>query len=367
MSDDEFGAKEDVVLAIKNKLDVDKNILYKLSIDDLDTLFGLIYQDSHISSSEIADIIMNSAPNDIISKIENRIYEVAVLPNNYDEKQDIIAGILVNIHEEYVGIDLKNEIQERLQKIEDINKLVDLSQMNLRALQVALGLRPPPPEQKPIAVPAAPESAKPTPPFTSNSIPENDVPPFSSPPIPENDSSTPSDTRVPSQPPPKSLPENIIAHRQEEVREKMEVVEKILQRAKVHPEALIYGLNVMKRIHPDRLDRIIKILKDAKKKDRIQILFDWFVISQQIEEIEVLVTHWQGIQQGAGAYQAAIGMARFDNILEDMSNRDLENFIKRARKAVSDVQESPDINLRIIGVEEIKNLAHDLFQKYVSM
>lgn len=365
MSDDEFGAKEDVVLAIKNKLEVDKALLYRLSIDDLDTIFGLIYQDSNVSASEIAEIIQNSDPRDIISNIEQRIYEVAVLPSNYDEKQDIIAGILVNIHEEYVGPDLKNEIKERLMRIEDINKLVDLSQMSLKSLQVALGIRPPVRTQKPISVPPTPDSSE-APTYPSPTIEEpNDVP-FSSPTIPDDDS-IPSEPKIPVKPPPDKRPDQILAHRREEVMEKMRVIEKIIQNAKVHPEEQITGLEVMKRIHPDRLDRIIRIFKEAKKKDRIRILFDWFIISQQIEEIEVLVTHWQGIQQGAGAFQAAIGMARFDNILDDMSNKDLENFISRARKAVSDVQESPDINMRIIGVEEIKQLALDLFHKYVPM
>ncbi|NVM01335.1 MAG: hypothetical protein HWN67_03305 [Candidatus Helarchaeota archaeon] len=364
MSEDEFGAKEDVVLAIKNKLDVDKETLFKLPIDDLDTIFGLIYQDSNVSPSEIAEIIENSDPGDIVNNIEQRIYEVAVLPNNYDEKQDIIAGILVNIHEEYLGLDLKNEIKERLMKIDDINKLANLSQKNLKSLQVALGIRPPIRTQKPISVPSAPESPT-SPPFTSPPIQEADTSPLSTPTIPEDDNSAPSEPKFPVKPPPDRRPDQIVAHRHEEVLEKITVIEKIIKHAKVHPETQIRGKEVMKRIHPDRLDRIIRIFKDAKKKERIRTLFDWFVISQIIEEIDVLVTHWQGIQQGAGAYQAAIGMARFDNILDDMSNRDLENFIKRARKAVSDVQESPDINIRIIGVEEIKELALDLFHKYV--
>ncbi|MHA1379505.1 MAG: hypothetical protein ACTSRG_14120 [Candidatus Helarchaeota archaeon] len=385
MSDEDlFGAKEDVVLAIKNKLDVDKNKLYKLSIDELDTIFGLIYQDSNISISEITEIINNCPPEEIMPNIQKRASEVVSLPEYYDERQDIRAGILVNIVEDYVGVDMKNTIRDKLLEINDIDKLVELSTMNLKALQVALGIRPAPQvvTPKPISIPASPthvsvpetsSSVSPTHISPQETINSNFVP-FTEPTIPQHapepKPQAESDlfNQKPSmKPPPDREPSHILAERQAKVKEKIADVEKILQKAKIHPNDYLSALEVLKRTHPNRLDRIIQMLKQAKKKERIKLLSDWFVISQQIEEIEMLVTHWQGIQQGAGAFQAAIGMARFDNILEEISNKDMENFIKRARKAVSDVQTSQDINIRLVGVEEIKELASDLFRKYVTM
>ena len=111
------------------------------------------------------------------------------------------------------------------------------------------------------------------------------------------------------------------------------------------------------------LDKIINILQKTKKKPRIQLYFDWLVISQQIEEIDVLVTHWQGIQQGAGAFRAAIPFARYDAMLPDLSTKLLEEFISRARKAVFEIHNSTDINDRYIAVEEIKELGADFTRK----
>ncbi|MHA1299338.1 MAG: hypothetical protein ACTSO9_07885 [Candidatus Helarchaeota archaeon] len=386
--EDVFGAKEDVVLAIKNKLNVEKNKLYKLSIDELDTIFGLIYQDSKISPLEIAEIINNFPPEEIMPNIQKRTSEVAVLPEYYDECQDVRAGILVNIHEDYVGADMKNTIRDKLLEINDVNKLIELSQMNLKALQIALGIRPAPSvmSPKPVAVPEAPTPISTAPisvPETNISTtsslpntspePESNFVPFTSPSIPSSTTQQEPEVELvveqqpTMKPPPDKAPDQIVAKRQAEVKEKIEEIEKILQKAKIHPNDYLSALEVLKRIHPNRLSRIIQLLKSAKKKDRVKLLCDWFVISQQIEEIEMLVTHWQGIQQGAGAFQAAIGMARFDNILEEISDRDMSNLIKRAQKAVSDVQTSQDINIRLVGVEEIKELASDLFRKYVSM
>ena len=307
-------------------------------------------------------------------KIQGRASEVVALPEYYDESQDIRAGILINIHEDYVGTDMKNEIRDRLLEINNVNKLVELSQMGLKALQVALGIRPPvkPVSQEPISVPEPPPTSintSTTPPDTLDTTPPTNDVPFSTPPIPTTNSEP--DFEVPEKPtikpPPDKLPSEIIARRRAEVEKYVEDIEKILQKAKIHPNDYLPAIEVLKRTHPNRLGRIVQLLKTAKKKERVKILCDWFVVSQKIEEIEMLVTHWQGIQQGAGAFQAAIGMSRFDNILEDMSNKDIEDFITRANKAVYDVQESQDINIRLVGVEEIKELASDLFRKYVTM
>lgn len=385
--EDLFGAKEDVVLAIKHKLSVDKNKLYKLSIDELDTIFGLIYQDSNISPSEIADIINDFPAEEIMPNIQKRTSEVIALPEYYDEKQDLRAGILVNIHEDYVGIDMKNEIRDKLLQIDDVKKLVELSTMNLKTLQVALGIRPAPrvTSPQPVSVPEATPHTTPTSiPETSSTISSavnseqmnanSNYIPFTTPtaPQPTSEPEIQPETEIFNQkptmkPPADREPNHIVAERQAKVKERLAEIQKILQKVKIHPNDYLNALEVLKRTHPNRLDRIIPMLKQAKKKDRIKLLCDWFVISQQIEEIEMLVTHWQGIQQGAGAFQAAIGMARFDNILEEISDKDMENFIQRAQKAVNDVQTSQDINIRLIGVEEIKDLASDLFRKYVAV
>lgn len=97
---------------------------------------------------------------------------------------------------------------------------------------------------------------------------------------------------------------------------------------------------VFKQMHPSRLKRIYRILKDEKKRsDRIPILLEWFFISHLLENIEVKVEHWQvstSADHGqTGVYTAGINFARFDNVIrdeDDYSDRKLRKVIKIGRK-----------------------------------
>jgi hypothetical protein len=93
-------------------------------------------------------------------------------------------------------------------------------------------------------------------------------------------------------------------------------------------------------MHPSRLKRIYRILKDEKKRsDRIPILLEWFFISHLLENIEVKVEHWQvstSADHGqTGVYTAGINFARFDNVVrdeDDYSDRKLRKVIRIGRK-----------------------------------
>ena len=382
MSDYELSIKNDIVptIALKLEKQVDPNILFHLPVDVLDYIFGLLYQDSTITPSTIADVILRlkDTPERIIETLEGEMQETMDIPSNYDEREDIIAGILVNVIEEYVGTDLKKEIERRLREITDVNKLIELSQVSLPVLEVKIGLRPPPsiPSTQESSVRDAPPPRVIRPgdsPSEPTAIPNisathsEPIVPFI-PPSPN--SSTPSTRTIPS---PTSAPpkpnidpqqQKIIEERKKKAAEIVKDIEKSLSKLKLKPENLQGELDILRRIHPDRLVTLAKNLKKAKKKSG-EAYLNWFVISQEIEEIDVLVTHWQGIVDGAGVFRAAIPVARYDAILTELPLRELENFIVRARRAVCEIQESQDINQRFIGIEEIKELASDLLRKAI--
>ncbi|MGV9171476.1 MAG: hypothetical protein ACOC35_02750, partial [Promethearchaeia archaeon] len=97
---------------------------------------------------------------------------------------------------------------------------------------------------------------------------------------------------------------------------------------------------VFKQMHPSRLKRVYRILKDERKRsDRIPILLEWFFISHLLENIEVKVEHWQvstSADHGqTGVYTAGINFARFDNVIrddDDYPDRKLKKVIRIGRK-----------------------------------
>lgn len=375
----EVSLKKDIVPAISEKLGrkVDPRKLFTLSVDALDLIFGYLFQEGNVAASEIVEIL-NSSNNDnvILQKLQQAAQSAILLPEDYDESEDLIAGIMVGIHADYVGNDMKEEIENRLRRVNDLNKLVEYSQMSIQHLQVALGIRPP--MSPSLAGGQGLRTARQPPPLYSDTdsslrviTPEHEAAPA----VPFVPTGPPREGEAPSEEPEEeetSLAtdrEKIIAdtrnrlqHRREEIDHWVGVIKKLMKKNKFDLGVLAPEFEIIDRTHPDRLERIAKVLQKSKK-NRAKLIFDWLVISQEIEEIDVLVTHWQGIVGGSGAFEAAIPFARYDAMLEDMSTRLLETFLSRARKAVYEIQNATDINDRIIGVEEIKELAADLMRK----
>ncbi|NHI93011.1 MAG: hypothetical protein EAX96_10955 [Candidatus Lokiarchaeota archaeon] len=373
--DYEMSIKNDIVptIAIKLEKKVDPSVLFRLPVDVLDHIFGLLYQDTTISSASISQIILDNkeTPEKIIGILDQELQQTMDIPDTYNEREDIIAGILINVVEEYVGTDLKKEIERRLREINNIDKLNKMAQMSLVELEVALELRPalqvPENMQSSIRTSPTPRIIRPGTPDVEvlaaeeiSQTNESPIVPFVSQkptPKPAPQATTPKPAATPDQ-------DKVLAERKAKVEQLMKQIEKLFSKAKIKLEEHLNDLEVLKRIHPDRLEKFIDLLKIAKKK-QAEAFMDWFVISQQIEEIDVLVTHWQGIVEGAGVFRAAIPVARYDAILPDLTIKDLEHFIVRARRAVAEVQESQDINERFIGIEEIKELASDLMRKAI--
>ncbi|MHC1591480.1 MAG: hypothetical protein ACXQS8_05300 [Candidatus Helarchaeales archaeon] len=378
----EISLKNDIVPAIAEKLNrqVDPRKLFNLSIDALDLIFGYLFQDSNVGPSDIIEILNSTDDQDeILRRLHEVANEVTEMPEDYDEREDIIAGIMAGIIGDFIGHDLRNEIEKRLREEKDINKLIEYSQMSLNHLEIALGIRPPPyipPEESDRAVPV------PTPRVIHPDVPDEPIPPVT--PLDEEPATEPSVPFVPSSPPPGEVTPDptdpaqrvstvearreaaeIVRQRKERIKKVMDLIKKKLEKAKINLDEVAQDLEIVERVHPERLERMVDIMDKVKKKSRVKQIFDWLVVSQQIEEIEVLVTHWQGIVGGSGAFRAAIPFARYDAILPDLSPRELEQFIKRAKKAVYQIQNATDVNDRFIAVEEIKELGADFTRRAV--
>ncbi|MGM0470400.1 MAG: hypothetical protein ACQERB_16570, partial [Promethearchaeati archaeon] len=94
---------------------------------------------------------------------------------------------------------------------------------------------------------------------------------------------------------------------------------------------------VYKQMHPDRLRRAYRFLRDTKRKDnRMDLYLDWFFSTHLLENIELKVEHWQVSSQAThgnvGVYTAGTSFSRYDPIIKDFSDSKLSKVIKIARK-----------------------------------
>ncbi|TXT64725.1 MAG: hypothetical protein BAJALOKI3v1_170010 [Promethearchaeota archaeon] len=94
---------------------------------------------------------------------------------------------------------------------------------------------------------------------------------------------------------------------------------------------------VYRQMHPDRLKRAYKFLKDTKHKhERMDLYLEWFFSTHLLENIELKVEHWQVSSQAShgnvGVYTAGTSFSRYDPIIKDFSDSKLSKVIKIARK-----------------------------------
>ncbi|MFX1259024.1 MAG: hypothetical protein ACFFAN_14290 [Promethearchaeota archaeon] len=94
---------------------------------------------------------------------------------------------------------------------------------------------------------------------------------------------------------------------------------------------------VFRQIHPDRLNKAYKMLKQTKRKSkRMDLLLEWFFCSHLLSAIELKVEHWQVSSQAthgqSGVYTAGIDFSRYDNIIRDFQEKKLAKVINIARR-----------------------------------
>ncbi|NVM37185.1 MAG: hypothetical protein HWN81_16430 [Candidatus Lokiarchaeota archaeon] len=94
---------------------------------------------------------------------------------------------------------------------------------------------------------------------------------------------------------------------------------------------------VFRQIHPDRLNKAYKMLKDTKRKSkRMKLYMEWFFCSTLLSKIELKVEHWQVSSQAGhgqtGVYTAGISFSRYDNIIRDFPDPKLTKVINISRR-----------------------------------
>lgn len=280
----------------------------------------------------------------------------------YDEMADLRAGILAQIPPSLRGV-----IGDRLEEIKDISVLLKLSQLNYVQVQQELGLAAqtasdiPAEILNPVDTAAQRAARPPTPTPSPSSAPSSQGS--------QSQSATePAESAAPT-PEAQAQIEQLRKENQKYIPFIQKLAEKVwkVKHTENAPEsqeekAFKEKIAILERAHPTRVEKILNHLKDAKDKNRFKALFDWYVHSKRIEEIETYVEHWQGNVQGMGGFRAAINVSRFDPIVEHLPTREIEGINVQAQKALERIRSS-DLNVRARGVEDIKQISNYLLQK----
>ncbi|MFW9947841.1 MAG: hypothetical protein ACFFDX_13535 [Candidatus Odinarchaeota archaeon] len=116
-------------------------------------------------------------------------------------------------------------------------------------------------------------------------------------------------------------------------------VDEILQEIKAHVKDNMSELQekVFRQMHPDRLNRALKMLRTTKRKSkRMQLYLEWFSESFLLSKIELKVEHWQVSSSAghgnAGVYTAGIDFSRYDNIIREFPDNKLTKVVNITRK-----------------------------------
>jgi len=121
--------------------------------------------------------------------------------------------------------------------------------------------------------------------------------------------------------------------------ERAKKVEEIMVMIKAHVKENMTSNyeKVFRQIHPDRLNRALKMLKTTKRKSKkMDYYLEWFFSSTLLSKIELKVEHWQ-VSSGAthgttGVYTAGIDFSRYDPIVREFSDAKLGKVITIVRR-----------------------------------
>ena len=125
---------------------------------------------------------------------------------------------------------------------------------------------------------------------------------------------------------------------QEITEERAQKVEVIIEQIKAHVRDNMSELQkkVFRQMHPDRLNRALKMLKTTKRKSkRMNLYIEWYTASLLLSKIELKIEHWQVSSTAghgsAGVYTAGIDFSRYDNIIREFSDGKLTKVINIAK------------------------------------
>ena len=121
--------------------------------------------------------------------------------------------------------------------------------------------------------------------------------------------------------------------------ERAQKVKEIMVEIKDHVREMMSELQekIFLQMHPDRLQRALKMLKSTKRKSkRMELLIEWFASSFLLSKIELKVEHWQVSSSAghgdAGVFTAGIDFSRYDNVIKDFPDGKLTKIINISRK-----------------------------------
>ena len=118
---------------------------------------------------------------------------------------------------------------------------------------------------------------------------------------------------------------------------------------------------VFRQMHPDRLNKALRMLKTTKRKSkRMTLYLEWFFSSTLLSKIEIKVEHWQVSSQAGrgttGVYTAGIDFSRYDNIVREFSDGKLTKVINVSRR----ILQSPTKNaIQKLGQDLIAETGFD--------
>jgi len=121
--------------------------------------------------------------------------------------------------------------------------------------------------------------------------------------------------------------------------ERAQKVEVIVEQIKAHVRDNMSELQqkVFRQMHPDRLNRALKMLKSTKRKSkRMNLFIEWYTASLLLSKIELKVEHWQVSSTAghgsAGVYTAGLDFSRYDNIIREFSDGKLTKVVNIAKR-----------------------------------
>ncbi len=136
-----------------------------------------------------------------------------------------------------------------------------------------------------------------------------------------------------------AIDQHINAIHHEISEERAQKVDEIMQEIKDHVKDKFTEQyeRVFRQIHPDRLLKALKLLKQTKRKSkRMDLLLEWYLCSHLLSGIELKVEHWQvsshATTDQAGVYTAGIDFSRYDNIIREFPDSKLAKVINIARR-----------------------------------
>ncbi|MBY8986591.1 MAG: hypothetical protein KGD65_16080, partial [Candidatus Lokiarchaeota archaeon] len=156
-----------------------------------------------------------------------------------------------------------------------------------------------------------------------------------------------------------AIDQHIQSIQQEVTGERAKKVEEIIQMMRDHVKENMKENyeRVFRQIHPERLNKALKMLQTTKRKSKRQDLYlEWFFCSTLLSKIEIKVEHWQVSSQAGhgttGVYTAGLNFSRYDNIVREFPDSKLTKVINVSRRILQNPTKNAIQKLATSLIEE---------------